>query len=125
MPDQRTVHLKQASGVEPKCGAADAWSLTNWVRGASFEEVYVPADVVGRADAICARCQEEALRDPSGSDDEVVPDDAGADTEERDDADPAFAEVTDERLVRELARRLAIVSTSAEEERDEAGDHRH
>jgi len=126
MPDQpRLIHLKGAAGLEPKCGAADAWRLTNWVRGASFEEVYVPADVVGSSDAVCPRCQEAALRDDTGSDDEVVPDEVGAETAERDDTDPAFAEITDERFVRELARRLAIVSASAEEERDQAGDHSH
>src|SRR3989442_3501460 len=77
----RLVHLKEDSGMEPKCGAADATNLTNWVRGASFDEVYVPADIVGTTDLVCRKCQEEALRDDSGSDDEVVPDDEATATE--------------------------------------------
>src|SRR5438876_10662719 len=72
----RLIHLKGASELEPKCGATDATSTTNWVRGASFPEVYVPAEVVGGADLVCRKCQEEAIANDSGSDDEVVPEDA-------------------------------------------------
>jgi len=43
----RLIHLKSESELLPKCHATDATSLTNWVRGASFPEVYVPAEVVG------------------------------------------------------------------------------
>jgi len=71
----RLIHLKGGSELGPKCGASDATSTTNWVRGASFPEVYVPAEVVGRADIVCRRCQEEAISNDTGSDDEVVPDD--------------------------------------------------
>ena len=101
------VHLRAAQTGEAKCGAADAADLTNWVRGATFDEIYVPADVLDRADRICNACQEAALDDESGSDDEVEEEgELSADAEPSAANDPVFAEISDERLVRELARRL-------------------
>ena len=79
MNERRVVHLKGSSSLGPKCGATDASIVTNWVLGATYHEVYVPADVLQRADLVCERCQDAALADDSGSDDEVVPD-----TEEED-----------------------------------------
>jgi hypothetical protein len=125
VPDQRrVVHLK-AAGLEAKCGASDAADLTNWVRGATYDEIYVPADVLERADLVCGRCQEAALEDDGGSDDDVVSDDDGPGDKATDAAadDPAFAEVTDERLIREIARRLRE-RPLAEEEDDQADQHR-
>lgn len=122
----RLVHLKQGSGMEPKCGAADATNLTNWVRGASFDEVYVPADIVGTTDLVCRKCQEEALRDDSGSDDEVVADDeASAAEPELADADPALVEVSDRRLLKEIARRLGDEDALAEEQSEKSEDRRN
>jgi len=121
--ERRLIHLRAANGLEPKCGARDAASLTNWVRGASYEEIYVPADVLQRADVICGKCQDAALHDDSGSDDEVVADqDAAGAAPDADDApDTAFVEVTDERLLREIARRFrgesAPAGTAADEDR--------
>src|SRR5256886_12656022 len=88
----RLIHLKGASELEPKCGATDATSTTNWVRGASFPEVYVPAEVVGGADVVCRKCQEEAISNESGSDDEVVSDDEET-------AAPALEDVSDADLL--------------------------
>ncbi|HEV8536936.1 MAG TPA: hypothetical protein VGR87_14615 [Candidatus Limnocylindria bacterium] len=124
MAEQRRVmHLKQAGGTQPKCGATDAWSLTNWVRGASYNEVYVPTEVVSKADVVCDRCQDEALRDDGGSDDEVVPEGEEERPEQAEEPmDPAFAEVTDERLIHELERRLAGIDRLAQEDRDQARD---
>ena len=85
MNERRVVHLKGSSSLGPKCGATDASIVTNWVLGATYHEVYVPADVLQRADLVCERCQDAALADDSGSDDEVVPD-----TEEED-SRPALA----------------------------------
>jgi len=107
--ERRLVHLKAADGTQTKCGRPDAADLTNWVRGATYDEVYVPADVLERADAVCNACQEAALADDAGSDDEVVDDEPTNDTAAagaKDQTDPAFAEITDERLMREVARRL-------------------
>jgi hypothetical protein len=100
----RLIHLKGASELEAKCGATDATSTTNWVRGASFAEVYVPAEVVGRADVVCRRCQEEAISNDVGSDDEVVPGD-----EEMEVA--AVAELSDADLLAEVARRMGNASS--------------
>src|SRR5204862_3334970 len=72
----RVIHLKGASELEPKCGATDATSTTNWVRGASFPEGYVPAEGVGPADGVCRQCQEEAISNDVRSGDEVVTDEA-------------------------------------------------
>jgi glutaredoxin-related protein len=116
----RLIHLKSGSELEPKCGAADAISTTNWVRGASFPEVYVPAEVVGRADVVCGRCQEEAMRNDSGSDDEVVPDDEGTSV-------AALADMSDADLLAEIARRMGSQNEEApsEEERKKSKDHRN
>jgi hypothetical protein len=102
----RLIHLKSASELEAKCGATDATSITNWVRGASFAEVYVPAEVVGRADVVCRRCQEEGITNDLGSDDEVVPDDEETEVAE-------IAEVSDADLLAEVARRMGIHSGNA------------
>jgi hypothetical protein len=90
--------------------------MTNWVHGASFPEIYVPAEIVGRADVICRKCQEAALDDDAGSDDEVV-DDA-------EDNATVLTAATDADLLAELARRLGDEGALAEEERDQAKDHR-
>ena len=125
--EQRIAHLKGSTILGPKCGTTEASIVTNWVLGATYNEVYVPADLLERADQVCGRCQEAALNDESGSDDEVVPDDEEAETTAEPVAqdDPAFAEVSDERLLRELARRLHSTADLAEEERDESKDERH
>ena len=124
--ERRLIHLRAANGLEPKCGARDAASLTNWVRGASYEEIYVPADVLQRADVICGKCQDAALHDDSGSDDEVVPDTEEEDSRPaQDEGDPAFAEVSDQRLLRELARRLGDEAALAEEQSEKTEDRRN
>ncbi len=126
MNERRVVHLKGSSSLGPKCGATDASIVTNWVLGATYHEVYVPADVLQRADLVCERCQDAALADDSGSDDEVVPD-----TEEeesgpaQDEGDPAFAEISDQRLLRELARRLGDEAALAEEQSEKTEDRRN
>jgi hypothetical protein len=123
--ERRIAHLKGSTSLGPKCGTTEASIVTNWVLGATFNEVYVPADVLERADQVCGRCQEAALKDESGSDDEVVPDDEDTITEQVAEDDPAFAEVSDERLLGELARRLREGADLAEEESDETKDERH
>jgi hypothetical protein len=114
----RVIHLKGASELEPKCGATDATSATNWVRGASFSEVYVPAEVVGRADVVCGKCQEAAIRDDTGSDDEVVPDDEETSV-------AALEDASDANLLAEIARRLGDEEALSEEERKKSKDHRN
>jgi hypothetical protein len=115
----RLIHLKGESELEPKCRATDATSLTNWVRGASFPEVYVPAEVVGTADVVCRKCQEEAINNDIGSDDEVVPD------EEEEEIGAALVDVSDADLLAEIARRLGDEDALTEEEGDQAKDHRN
>jgi hypothetical protein len=114
----RLIHLKGASELEPKCGATDAVSATNWVRGASFNEVYVPAEVVGRADVVCRKCQEEAISNDSGSDDEVVPDDEEV-------AIGALEDFSDADLLAEIARRMGDEEALSQEKRKEPKDHRN
>jgi hypothetical protein len=114
----RLIHLKGESGFDAKCRAADATTLTNWVRGASFPEVYVPAEVVGTADVVCRRCQEEAIDNDVGSDDEVVPDD-----EETGVAGGALTGMSDADLLAEIARRMGNEKALAEEERNKSKDH--
>jgi glutaredoxin-related protein len=114
----RLIHLKGASELEPKCGATDATSATNWVRGASFPEVYVPAEVVGTADVVCRKCQEAAISDDVGSDDEVVPDDEESTAS-------ALGDVSDADLLAEIARRMGDEEALAQEERKEPKDHRN
>lgn len=114
----RLIHLKGASELEPKCGATDATSTTNWVRGASFAEVYVPAEVVGRADVVCRKCQEAAISNDTGSDDEVVPDDEETGVQ-------ALADASDADLLAEIARRMGNEEPLSEEERKETKDHRN
>jgi len=114
----RLIHLKGASELEPKCGATDATSVTNWVRGASFPEVYVPAEVVGRADVVCRKCQEEAISNDSGSDDEVVPDDEEIGL-------AALEDAGDADLLAEIARRMGNEEALSEEKRKESKDHRN
>jgi len=116
----RLIHLKGASELEPKCGATDATSTTNWVRGASFPEVYVPAEVVGGADVVCRKCQEAAISNDVGSDDEVVSDDEDAGRVET-----ALAEVSDAELLAEIARRMGNEAALSEEERKQPKDHRN
>ena len=114
----RLIHLKGASELEPKCGATDATSTTNWVRGASFPEVYVPAEVVGGADVVCRRCQEEAIANDTGSDDEVVPDDEETNAARLEDA-------SDADLLAEIARRMGNEEALSQKERKESKDHRN
>jgi hypothetical protein len=113
----RLVHLKSESELEPKCRAADATSVTNWVRGASFPEVYVPAEVVGTADVVCRKCQEAAIDNDSGSDDEVVSDE--------EESGVALADVSDADLLAEIARRLGDEEALTQEERKEPKEHRN
>jgi hypothetical protein len=117
----RLVHLKGESELEPKCRATDATSLTNWVRGASFPEVYVPAEVVGTADVVCRKCQEESINNDIGSDDEVVPDEE----EETGVVHAVLANVSDADLLAEIARRLGDEEALSEEEGKETKDHRN
>ena len=114
----RLIHLKGASELEPKCGAADATSTTNWVRGASFPEVYVPAEVVGRADVVCRKCQEAAISNDIGSDDEVVPDDEETGVD-------GLEHLSDANLLAEIARRMGNGEALPEEKRKEPKDHRN
>src|SRR5438067_10207812 len=114
----RLIHLKGASELEPKCGATDATSTTNWVRGASFPEVYVPAEVVGTADVVCRKCQEEAISNDVGSDDEVVADDEEISV-------AAIADMSDGDLLAEIARRMGNEEALSEEERKKPKDHRN
>jgi len=116
----RLIHLRGESELEPKCRATDATSFTNWVRGASFPEIYVPAEVVGNADVVCRRCQEVAVADDRGSDDEVVPDE-----EETSATDAALGDASDADLLAEIARRLGDEEALTEEERNKAKDHRN
>jgi len=125
MNERRVVHLK-GSSLGPKCGSADAAIVTNWVLGASYHEVYVPADVLQRADLVCERCQDAALADDTGSDDEVVSDTEDERTEPAfDESDAAFAEISDQRLLRELARRLGDEAALTEEQSDKSKDRRN
>jgi hypothetical protein len=114
----RLIHLKGTSELESKCGATDATSTTNWVRGASFPEVYVPAEVVGTADVVCRKCQEAAINDDSGSDDEVVPDDEET-------IAPALEAANDADLLAEIARRMGNGEALSQEQRKESKDHRN
>jgi hypothetical protein len=116
----RLIHLKGESELGPKCGASDATSFTNWVRGASFPEVYVPAEVVGTADVVCRKCQEAAIENDSGSDDEVV-----SDEEESGGVDARLADLSDADLLAEIARRLGEEDALSEEEGDQTKDHRN
>lgn len=90
--------------------------MTNWLRGASFPEIYVPAEIVGRADVICRKCQEAALDDDAGSDDDVVDD-----AEEK---ATVLTDVTDADLLAEIARRLGDEGALAEEESKQPEDDR-
>jgi glutaredoxin-related protein len=114
----RLIHLKGASELEPKCGATDATSTTNWVRGASFPEVYVPAEVVGRTDVVCRKCQEAAIGNDIGSDDEVVPDDEETSIS-------ALEDVSDADLLAEIGRRMGDEEALTQEQRNEPKDHRN
>jgi hypothetical protein len=82
--------------------------------------VYVPAEVVGTADVVCRKCQDEAITNDSGSDDEVV-----ADENEAGAIDAALAGASDADLLAEIARRLGDEDALAEEESDHPKDHRH
>jgi hypothetical protein len=119
----RLIHLKSESELLPKCRATDATSLTNWVRGASFPEVYVPAEVVGNADVVCRKCQEAAIDNDIGSDDEVVSDEE--EVKEIGVVDAVLADVSDADLLAEIARRLGDEDALAEEEGKETKDHRN
>jgi hypothetical protein len=118
----RLIHLKSEAELEPKCRATDATSLTNWVRGASFPEVYVPAEIVGNADVVCRKCQEAAIDNDVGSDDEVVPDEEEEDTGV---VGAVLSDVSDADLLAEIARRLGDEEELAEEESKETKDHRN
>jgi hypothetical protein len=118
----RLIHLRSESELEPKCRATDATSLTNWVRGASFPEVYVPAEIVGNADVVCRKCQEAAVDNDIGSDDEVVPEDEEEDIGV---VDAVLADVSDSDLLAEIARRMGDERALAEEESKETKDHRN
>jgi hypothetical protein len=117
----RLIHLRSESELEPKCRATDASSFTYWVRGATFPEVYVPAEVVGTADVVCRKCQEEAIDNDVGSDDEVVSDEEQATGI----TDTTLANVSDADLLAEIARRLGDEDALTEEQGDQAKDHRN
>jgi hypothetical protein len=117
----RLIHLRSESELEPKCRATDATSLTNWVRGASFPEVYVPAEIVGNADVVCRKCQEAAIDNDIGSDDEVVSDEEEIAVVQ---TGVVLADVSDADLLAEIARRLGDEDALAEEEGDQTKDHR-
>ncbi|MEK6207215.1 MAG: hypothetical protein AABM32_06185 [Chloroflexota bacterium] len=122
----RLIHLKSESELLPKCRATDATSLTNWVRGASFPEVYVPAEVVGNADVVCRKCQEAAIDNDIGSDDEVVPEEEEDEEEEgRGVVYGVLTDVSDAELLAEIARRLGDEESLVEEEGKETKDHRN
>jgi hypothetical protein len=78
----------------------------------------VPAEVVGRADVVCRKCQEEAINNDSGSDDEVVPDDEEA-------AAAALEDMSDADLLAEIARRMGNEQALPEEKRKEPKDNRN
>jgi hypothetical protein len=80
--------------------------------------VYVPAEVVGGADVVCRKCQEAAINNDSGSDDEVVPDDeeTGA---------AALEDMSDADLLAEIARRMGNEDALTQEQRKESKDHRN
>jgi hypothetical protein len=121
----RLIHLKSESELVPKCGATDATSFTNWVRGASFPEVYVPAEVVGNADVVCRKCQEAAIDNDVGSDDEVVSDEEEVKEQDSGVVFGVLADASDAQLLAELARRLGDEEALAEEEGNETKDHRN
>jgi hypothetical protein len=121
----RLIHLKSESELLPKCRATDATSLTNWVRGASFPEVYVPAEVVGNADVVCRKCQEAAIDNDIGSDDEIVPDEEEVKEEDSGAVFGVLSDVSDAELLAEIARRLGDEDELAEEESKETKDHRN
>lgn len=122
----RLIHLKSESELLPKCRATDATSLTNWVRGASFPEVYVPAEVVGNAEVVCRKCQEAAIDNDIGSDDEVVPEEEEDEEEEgRGVVYGVLTDVSDAELLAEIARRLGDEESLVEEEGKETKDHRN
>ena len=121
----RLIHLKSESELLPKCRATDATSLTNWVRGASFPEVYVPAEVVGNADVVCRKCQEAAIDNDIGSDDEVVSDEDDATEQGSGGVFGVLSDVSDAELLAEVARRLGDEEELAEEEGKETKDHRN
>lgn len=121
----RLIHLKSESELLPKCRATDATSLTNWVRGASFPEVYVPAEVVGNADVVCRKCQEAAIDNDIGSDDEVVSDEEKDEEENTGVVYGVLTDVSDAELLAEIARRLGDEESLVEEEGKETKDHRN
>ena len=78
----------------------------------------MPAEVVGVADVVCRKCQEAAITNDSGSDDEVVPDDeeTGA---------AAVEDISDADLLAEIARRMGNEEALSQEQRKESKDHRN
>jgi len=82
--------------------------------------VYVPAEVVGGADVVCRKCQEAAISNDIGSDDEVVSDDEDAGLVET-----ALSSVSDADLLAEIARRMGNEEGLAQEESKKAKDHRN
>ena len=122
----RLIHLRSESELEPKCRATDATSLTNWVRGASFPEVYVPAEIVGTADVVCRKCQEAAIDNDIGSDDEVVPDEEkDQEGQDRGVVFGVLTDVSDAELLAEIARRLGDEETLTEEDGKETKNNRN
>src|SRR5258707_327290 len=84
----------------------------------AIERGSVPAEVVGGADVVCRKCQEAAISDDAGSDDEVVPDDEETSV-------AALEDVSDADLLAEIARRMGDEEALAQEERKEPKDHRN
>ena len=67
-----------------------------------------------------SKCQEAAISNDVGSDDEVVSDDEDAGRVET-----ALAEVSDAELLAEIARRMGNEAALSQEERKEPKDHRN
>ena len=78
----------------------------------------MPAEVVGTADVVCRRCQEAAITNDSGSDDEVVGDEEDTDAS-------ALEDASDADLLAEIARRMGNEEALSQEQRKESKDHRN
>jgi hypothetical protein len=67
---------------------------------------------------VCGKCQETAISDDTGSDDEVVPDDEQGSL-------TLLADASDADLLAEIARRMGNEEASSQEQRNESKDHRN
>lgn len=78
----------------------------------------MPADVVGTTDVVCRKCQEAAINNDIGSDDDVVSDDEETNAS-------VLPDVSDADLLAEIARRMGDEEALSEEQRKEPKDHRN